>query len=34
MLECWRRDEIDRPAFREIHLFLQRKTIGYDPNQL
>lgn len=29
MCECWRRDEIDRPTFREIHLFLQRKNLGY-----
>ncbi|CAH2034880.1 unnamed protein product, partial [Iphiclides podalirius] len=27
MCECWRRDELERPAFAEIHLFLQRK--GY-----
>ena len=29
MLECWRRDPVDRPNFREIHLFLQRKNLGY-----
>ncbi|KAF0305794.1 Discoidin domain-containing receptor tyrosine kinase B [Amphibalanus amphitrite] len=29
MLECWRRDPMDRPNFREIHLFLQRKNLGY-----
>lgn len=26
MLECWRRRDVERPSFREIHLFLQRKT--------
>ncbi|XP_058790715.1 epithelial discoidin domain-containing receptor 1-like isoform X2 [Phymastichus coffea] len=31
MLECWRRDESERPAFREISLFLQRKNLGYAP---
>ena len=31
MLECWQRDENERPSFREIHLFLQRKNLGYDP---
>ena len=29
--ECWNRDEIHRPAFREIHMFLQRKNMGYNP---
>lgn len=29
--ECWRRQELERPSFREIHLFLQRKTLGYAP---
>ena len=29
MMECWRRDDIDRPTFYEIHGFLQRKGIGY-----
>ncbi|XP_026318055.1 discoidin domain-containing receptor 2-like [Hyposmocoma kahamanoa] len=28
MCECWRRDELERPAFAEIHLFLQRKSIN------
>ncbi|GIY47959.1 discoidin domain-containing receptor 2 [Caerostris darwini] len=32
MRECWRRDEADRPNFREIHLFLQRKNLGYSPH--
>ncbi|CAG9771112.1 unnamed protein product [Ceutorhynchus assimilis] len=31
MLECWRRVDTDRPSFREIHMFLQRKNLGYAP---
>ncbi|GLH05407.1 Tyrosine-protein kinase transmembrane receptor Ror [Gryllus bimaculatus] len=31
MCECWRRHEAERPSFREIHLFLQRKNLGYTP---
>ena len=31
MLECWRRDELQRPSFREISMFLQRKNLGYAP---
>jgi len=31
MVECWRRGEADRPSFREIHLFLRRKNLGFDP---
>nr|CAD7425482.1 unnamed protein product [Timema monikensis] len=31
MGECWRRHEKDRPTFREFHLFLQRKNLGYAP---
>ncbi|XP_042902665.1 discoidin domain-containing receptor 2 isoform X2 [Parasteatoda tepidariorum] len=31
MRECWQRNESDRPNFREIHLFLQRKNLGYAP---
>nr|CAI5831270.1 unnamed protein product [Callosobruchus analis] len=31
MLECWRRRDVDRPSFTEIHLFLQRKNLGYAP---
>ncbi|XP_022905672.1 discoidin domain-containing receptor 2-like [Onthophagus taurus] len=31
MLECWRRKDIERPSFTEIHLFLQRKNLGYAP---
>ncbi|XP_054715542.1 discoidin domain-containing receptor 2-like [Uloborus diversus] len=32
MKECWQRNEHDRPHFREIHLFLQRKNLGYAPH--
>ncbi|KAK9692984.1 Protein tyrosine and serine/threonine kinase [Popillia japonica] len=32
MCECWQRNESDRPNFREIHLFLQRKNLGYTPD--
>lgn len=31
MRECWKRQESERPSFREIHLFLQRKNLGYAP---
>lgn len=31
MRECWQRNETSRPNFREIHLFLQRKNLGYQP---
>ena len=31
MCECWNRDELLRPSFREIHMFLQRKNMGYNP---
>ncbi|KAI4471024.1 tyrosine-protein kinase receptor [Holotrichia oblita] len=31
MLECWRRKDLERPSFTEIHLFLQRKNLGYAP---
>ena len=31
MLECWNINENLRPSFREIHLFLQRKNLGYSP---
>lgn len=29
MCECWQRNDSSRPNFREIHLFLQRKNLGY-----
>ncbi|XP_030766218.1 epithelial discoidin domain-containing receptor 1-like [Sitophilus oryzae] len=32
MLECWNRNETDRPSFKEIHLFLQRKNLGFKPD--
>ncbi|XP_024936410.1 discoidin domain-containing receptor 2 isoform X2 [Cephus cinctus] len=32
MCECWQRNDVDRPNFREIHLFLQRKNLGYKLN--
>ncbi|XP_054273935.1 discoidin domain-containing receptor 2-like isoform X2 [Macrosteles quadrilineatus] len=31
MGECWKRQEEDRPRFTEIHLFLQRKNLGFVP---
>lgn len=31
MAECWRTSEIQRPTFCQIHLFLQRKNLGYAP---
>ncbi|XP_077301653.1 discoidin domain-containing receptor 2-like [Arctopsyche grandis] len=31
MKECWRREERERPAFMEIHLFLQRKNLDFVP---
>ena len=31
LCECWKLEESDRPSFREIHLFLQRKNLGYTP---
>ncbi|KAL3275329.1 hypothetical protein HHI36_020096 [Cryptolaemus montrouzieri] len=32
MLECWKRNYSERPTFTEIHLFLQRKNLGYAPS--
>nr|XP_024218866.1 discoidin domain-containing receptor 2 isoform X2 [Halyomorpha halys] len=32
MCECWQRKELDRPSFKEIHMFLQRKNLGYKHN--
>lgn len=32
MTECWNRDDKQRPSFREIHMFLLRKNMGYDPS--
>ncbi|XP_024085741.1 discoidin domain-containing receptor 2-like, partial [Cimex lectularius] len=31
MAECWRQSEHQRPTFCQIHLFLQRKNLGYAP---
>ncbi|XP_052789202.1 discoidin domain-containing receptor 2-like isoform X2 [Mya arenaria] len=31
VLECWNRAESERPSFREIQMFLQRKNMGYNP---
>ncbi|CAH1395254.1 unnamed protein product [Nezara viridula] len=31
MTECWKRSDADRPRFAEMHLFLQRKNLGYVP---
>ncbi|KAH8325709.1 hypothetical protein KR067_004847 [Drosophila pandora] len=31
MCECWQRNESSRPSFREIHMFLQRKNLGFKP---
>lgn len=31
MRECWQRNDADRPNFGDIHLFLQRKNLGYSP---
>ena len=31
MKECWNRDVRRRPTSMEIHMFLSRKTVGYNP---
>ncbi|XP_043220793.1 discoidin domain-containing receptor 2-like isoform X2 [Amphibalanus amphitrite] len=31
MCECWRVDPTARPTFGEIHMFLQRKNLGFEP---
>ncbi|XP_064648959.1 discoidin domain-containing receptor 2-like isoform X3 [Lineus longissimus] len=31
MRECWNQNDVSRPSFREIHMFLQRKNMGYNP---
>jgi discoidin domain receptor family member 2 len=33
MCECWRREEDSRPSFKEIHMFLKRKNMGFQPNK-
>ena len=30
VLECWNTEVQARPSFREIHMFLQRKNMGYN----
>jgi len=32
MVECWRTEPHQRPTFREMHMFLQRKNSGYSPD--
>ena len=34
LCECWNREESQRPAFREISMFLQRKSMGYQPHAI
>ena len=34
MLDCWQTNDVSRPTFREISLFLSRKTIGFQKPQL
>ena len=29
--QCWQESSSARPTFAEIHMFLQRKIIGFDP---
>ena len=31
MVECWQPDADLRPSFREMHMFLRRKNVGYVP---
>ena len=33
MCTCWSREDSARPSFREIHMFLANKNIGYDPDE-
>ena len=32
LVECWHVDDCRRPTFREIHMFLTRKNLGYRPD--
>ncbi|CAG2114903.1 unnamed protein product, partial [Medioppia subpectinata] len=34
MVECWQTNDVSRPTFREISLFLNRKTIGFQKPSL
>ena len=31
IIECWNRSESERPTFKDIHMFLLRKNMGYNP---
>ncbi|XP_052224230.1 discoidin domain-containing receptor 2-like [Dreissena polymorpha] len=31
MVECWNRSDCERPTFKDIHMFLLRKNMGYNP---
>ncbi|XP_052219527.1 discoidin domain-containing receptor 2-like [Dreissena polymorpha] len=31
MIECWNRSDCERPTFKDIHMFLLRKNMGYNP---
>lgn len=31
MVECWNKDAGQRPTFKEIHMFLSRKNLGFNP---
>ena len=33
MCTCWSRDDAARPTFREIHMFLANKNMGFDPTE-
>ena len=33
MCTCWSRDDAARPTFREIHMFLANKNVGFDPTE-
>ena len=33
MRGCWNLEPAERPTFREICMFLQRKNIGYNPKE-
>lgn len=33
MRECWNPEDAQRPTFREIHMFLERKNHGYRPTE-
>ncbi|XP_060568276.1 discoidin domain-containing receptor 2-like [Ruditapes philippinarum] len=31
IVECWNRSDCERPTFKDIHMFLLRKNMGYNP---